>query len=157
MAYSTTPKTHRANLSIKTNGIGSSDININVSMNLLNTDGVTNCKYSTGLRTTTNLGAARTIFDTSEYTANSRGYIFVRNPITSTTDTTYVDVRTVNDTIVVCRLYEGQFAWLPVEADVSGDIEIISNSDTETFEFCVVFENADNDYVPGAVFGEATT
>jgi len=156
MAYSTTPGKHTATLSLRTSNIASNDLNLSVSMNLVNTDGVTNCKYMTGIRTTTNLSGARLLFDTSEYTANSRGYVFVRNPITTTTDTTYIDLRTVNDNIVVARLYEGQFVWVPIEANVTGDLEIISNSDTETFEYCIVFENADNDYIPGAIYGEAT-
>ena len=141
---------------MRTSGIASNDLNVNVNMDMVNTDGITNCKYMTGIRTTTNLSSARLLFDSSEYTANSRGYIFVRNPITTTTDTTYIDLRTVNDTIVVARLYEGQFTWVPVEANVTGDLEIISNSDTETFEYCIVFENADNDSVTSAIYGEAT-
>lgn len=155
MAYSTTPGKHRVNLSVKTNGIASNDININVNMNMLNVDGVTNCKYMTGLRTTTNLSTARLIFDTSSYAADSYGYLFVRNPITTSTATTYVEV--LNGAAIVSRLYEGQFCFLPIQANVTADITLHSNSDTETFEYCLIVEDPSNDHLPAAGFGEDTS
>ena len=136
MAYSTTPGKHRVNLSVKTNGIASNDININVNMNMLN------------------VSTARLIFDTSSYTADSYGYLFVRNPITTSTATTYVEV--LNGAAIVSRLYEGQFCFLPIQADVTADITLHSNSDTETFEYCLVVEDPSNDHLPSAGFGEDT-
>ena len=155
MAYSTTPGKHRVNLSIKTNGIASNDININVNMNMLNVDGITNCKYMTGLRTTTNLSTARLIFDTDQYTADSYCYLFVRNPITTSTATTYVEV--LEGASIVSRLYEGQFCFIPIQANVTDDITLHSNSDTETFEYCLILEDPSNDHLPAAGFCEDTT
>ena len=154
MAYSTSPGKHTVNLSLRTNNIASNDISVNVSMNMVNVDGKTNCKYMTGLRTTTNLSTARLIFDTSSYTADSLGYLFVRNPITTSTATTYVEV--LNGAAIVSRLYEGQFCFLPIQADVTADITLHSNSDTETFEYCLVVEDPSNDHLPSAGFGEDT-
>ena len=155
MAYSTTAGKHKVTLSMQTSNIASNDININVSMNMLNVDLVTNCKYMTGLRTTTNLSTARLIFDTSRYAANSLGYLFVRNPITTSTATTYVEV--LEGASIVSRLYEGQFCFLPIQANITGDVTLHSNSDTETFEYCLILEDPDNDYVPSAGFGEDTS
>jgi hypothetical protein len=155
MAYSTSPGNHRVTLSMRTNSIASNDININVNMNMLNVDGITNCKYMTGLRTTTNLSTARLIFDTSNYAANSLGYLFVRNPITTSTATTYVEV--LEGASIVSRLYEGQFCFIPIQANVTDDITLHSNSDTETFEYCLVVEDPSNDHLPAAGFGEDST
>tara|TARA_Y100001963_G_C6679076_1_gene398964 strand:- start:493 stop:963 length:471 start_codon:yes stop_codon:yes gene_type:complete len=154
MAYSTTPGKHTVTLSMKTSGIASNDINISVNMNMTNIDLANNCKYMTGLRTTTNLSTARLIFDTSNYAANTMGYLFVRNPITTTKATTYVEV--LEGASIVSRLYEGQFCFLPVEAGVTDDITLHSNSDTETFEYCLVAEDPSNDHLPAAGFGEDT-
>ena len=155
MAYSTTPGKHKVTLSMQTSGIASNDININVNMNMVNVDGITNCKYMTGLRTTTNLSTARLIFDTSNYAANSYGYLFVRNPITTSTATTYVEVLEVAS--IVSRLYEGQFCFIPIQANVTDDITLHSNSDTETFEYCLILEDPSNDHLPAAGFGEDTS
>ena len=152
MAYSTSPGKHRVSLSMRTSSIASNDININVNMNMVNADGITNCKYMTGLRTTTNLSTARLIFDTSSYTADSLGYLFVRNPITTSTATTYVEV--LEGASIVSRLYEGQFCFIPIQANVTDDITLHSNSDTETFEYCLVVEDPSNDHLPAAGFGE---
>ena len=154
MAYKTAPGKHAVTLSMRTSNIASNDININVSMNMLNVDLVTNCKYMTGLRTTTNLSTARLIFDTSSYAANSLGYLFVRNPITTSKATTYVEV--LEGASIVSRLYEGQFCFLPIQANVTNDITLHSNSDTETFEYCLVVEDPSNDHLPAAGFGEDT-
>tara|TARA_R100001015_G_C4623298_1_gene181050 strand:- start:454 stop:879 length:426 start_codon:yes stop_codon:yes gene_type:complete len=140
---------------MRTSNIASNDININVSMNMLNVDGLTNCKYMTGLRTTTNLSTARTIFATASYTASSYGYLFVRNPITTSTATTYVEV--LEGGSIVSRLYEGQFCFLPIQANVTNDITLHSNSDTETFEYCLIVEDPANDHLPAAGFGEDTS
>ena len=154
MAYSTTPGRHTVNLSMRTSYIASNYININVSMNIVIVDGLTNCKYMTGLRTTTNLSTERLIFDTSSYTASSYGYLFVRNPITTSTATTYVEV--LEGGSIVSRLYEGQFCFLPIQANVTNDITLHSNSDTETFEYCLIVEDPSNDHLPAAGFGEDT-
>ena len=155
MAYSTTPGKHKVTLSMQTSGIASNDINISVNMNMVNVDGITNCKYMTGLRTTTNLSTARLIFDTSNYAANSYGYLFFRNPITTSTATTYVEV--LEGASIVSRLYEGQFCFIPIQANVTDDITLHSNSDTETFEYCLILEDPSNDHLPAAGFGEDTS
>ena len=156
MAYSTSPS-GTVTLSIQTGGISSNDISISPNMKLLNIDINTSCKYTTGLRTTTNLGSDTVIFDSSDFatgagSTNAMAYLFVRNPITATKATTYVDLK--YSSAVISRLYEGQFLWLPLVANTGGDLILNSNSDTEVFEYCIVYEDALNDYVHGSDFGE---
>jgi len=158
MAYSSTP-TASASLTISQSGYTSSDVSINSSMSLQDITHAAGCKRSTGLKRivgTANGGDGVLIFDTSSYSAASaattrgRGYLYVKNPNTTTKGTRKFSIYETDDSgALICELFEGDFLFLPVTLHDGCDITVESTDDTWPLEYMVIYEGADAGYIPG--------
>lgn len=158
MAYSTTPSAS-ASLTISQSGYTSSDVSISSSMSLQDITHAAGCKRSTGLKRvvgTANSGAGILVFDTSSFSAASaattrgRGYVYIKNPNTTTKGTRKFEVyETDKDQNLLCELFEGDFMFLPVTLHDGCDITVLSTDDTWPLEYMVIYEGADAGYIPG--------
>ena len=158
MAYSTTPSAS-ASLTISQSGYTSSDVAISSSMSLHDITHAAGCKKSTGLKRvvgTNNSAAGILIFDTSSFSAASaagtrgRGYLYVKNPNTTTKGTRKFTIYETNVSGgLICELFEGDFLFLPVTAHDGCDITVLGTDDSHPLEYMVIYEGADAGYIPG--------
>ena len=158
MAYSTTP-TASASLTISQSGYTSSDVSISSRMSLHDITHGAGCKRSTGLKRATgtdNSNAGILVFDTSSYSAASaattrgRGYLYIKNPNTTTKGTRKFSVYETNVSgALLCELFEGDFIFMPVTLHDGCDITVESTDDTWPLEYMIIYEGADAGYIPG--------
>lgn len=158
MAYSTTP-TGTVSLNINTAGYTSSDVGVSARMSLHDITHGAGCKRSTGLKRvlgTNNSGAGILVFDTSSFSAASaattrgRGYLYIKNPNTTTKGTRKFEVyETDKDQNLLCELFEGDFLFLPVTLHDGCDITVLGTDDTHPLEYMIIYEGADAGYIPG--------
>jgi len=158
MAYSSTPSAG-ATLTISQSGYTSSDVSISSNMSLQDITHAAGCKRSTGLKRvvgTLNGGAGILVFDTSSFSAASaattrgRGYLYVKNPNTTTKGTRKFEIyETDKDQNMICELFEGDFLFLPVTLHDGCDITVLGTDDTHPLEYMIIYEGADAGYIPG--------
>lgn len=86
--------------------------------------------------------ATGTHFDLIDATALGLGknnYVFIANK--STSETNYITISSVNKTVMIGRLYGGDFAFFPWSAhDAAHDIEVTAFNGTSTVEYAVFHE-----------------
>ena len=158
MAYSTTPSA-TAVISITQSGYTSSDVSVSSRMRLQDISHAAGCKRSTGLKRVTgtdNSNAGILVFDTSSFSAASaattrgRGYLYIKNPNTTTKGTRKFSVYETNVSgALLCELFEGDFIFMPVTLHDGADITVHSDDDTWPLEYMVMYEGADAGYIPG--------
>ena len=158
MAYSTSPSA-TATISISCSGYTSSDVNLHSSMALHDIVHRLGCTKTTGLKRingTANGSDGLLIFDSSSYSAASgattrgRGYLYIKNPNTTTKGTRKFSVYETDDSgALLCELYEGDFIFMPVTLHDGADITVESTDDTWPLEYMIIYEGVDAAYIPG--------